>query len=113
MGEPIDLQFEQKMQQVEAARISRLAVDVPQRAVQQLLYRRRILQKRLPPRTQALPYPAAFLGRLGIAAAVLRERADLLEHFLKPMQIAGPSLLFGLRQRAERVEDEWQGLRIE
>ena len=79
VGQAIHLQFEQQMQQIEAAWVIGSAVDVSQRACCQFLYCWRLLKKRLPLRAQFLPAPGSFFALFRIAAALLRQGSKLLD----------------------------------
>ena len=101
------------MEQVKTARIAWLSVDVLKRTLEKLLHSRRFLQQLLPARAQVLPDSISFLALLGVTAAVLRQRAQLLNHLCKFAQIGGRGFVVTFRQRTKSFEDQWQRLRIE
>src|SRR5690348_7870321 len=71
VSEPIHLKLKQKVEQVEAAWITRCAVDVMESAIEQLLCGLRLLEQGLPTWQQLFPNAISFLALLRISAAVL------------------------------------------
>src|SRR5579872_1108018 len=83
----IDLQLEEKMEKIEAARISRRAIYMNECSIQQALHGCRFLQQRPPARTKFLPCLRADAGLIRIGAALLRQSSQLLEYLRQRSQV--------------------------